>query len=141
MNKHYIDESVRNFKNDLVKCHYNNAKLIKLNEKLIEVEVRLFEVSATTYEEKTGVPDSRKTPKIHEIQVWEDLRREVAKLRLHFDKMSYLLGKLDEDTRKAVLYRYIYEMDMTETAQVMGMPRRSLYRLIDRGISELFKEG
>ena len=47
MNKHYIDESVRNFKNDLIKCHYNNAKLIKLNEKLIEVEVRLFEVSAT----------------------------------------------------------------------------------------------
>lgn len=140
MNKHYINQCVRNFKSDLIKCHYNNAKLIKLNEQLIEVEVKLYEVSATTYEEKTGLPDAYKTPKLHEIQRHEDLLREVAILRLHFDKMSEQLDRLDEPISRALIRHYIYEMDMVDVAETQGISRQLLQHRIDRELIKLFTE-
>ena len=75
--KHIVDEEVRNFKQDLIKCHYCNAKLIELNLDLIEIETRLFEPKVASYEEQTGQFDSYKTPKLNEMEQHERIKEKI----------------------------------------------------------------
>lgn len=135
-----MKQEISEFKKDLKRCHDVNLKLIELNEKLIEVETNLFTVQATTFEEKTGVPNAYRTPKLHELHAYEDLTREIYVLRMHFVKVSHILENLSEDIRNSLIEQYMYKLSLQDVAQARGLARKTLDDRINRELHLFFKK-